>query len=333
MVRFFFLLSLWGCFWALGAFAAAIPEIPEPGEDKLLTGGVPMAEFLEKRASANPHCTSKLPATRFEYDTAVSSLRAKIAAGADRLALLAAERISLARKKELISGVFECGECAVRNVERRVVGDSVWFVTDGSCGFHGDGAHESYSTIREFLGGVRNYPQYRGGLSHVLEFVAVDPRDGKILWDVNRVSSSIMDIFVSVRGPDLVGLVTSISYLFRGKFGETVLSDHSEFSIEFHSKRPTPGFRAPRVYYIPAPGLVSGQIERERIRANQIELKSVKGSWHIDSRGYMRYFTAADFSDVLSGSSAIAGLPGTELAYSVLSETLFDLSQIARGSN
>ena len=333
MVRAFFLLSLCGWFCASGVLGATIPEIPEPGEDKLLTGVVPMVEFLEKRASANPRCTSQLPATRLEYDRAVSSLRAKIEAGADRRALLEAERVSLARKKELVSGVFECGECAVRNVDKRVVGDSVWFVTDGSCSFHGDGVYESYSAIREFLSGVRNYPQYRGGLSHVLEFVAVDPRNGKILWDVNQLPSSVMDIFVSVRGPDLVGLVTSISYLFRGKFGEAVLGDHSEFSIEFNSKKPTAGFRAPRVYYVPAAGLVSGQFERERIRANQIELKSVKGSWHIDSRGYMRYFTAADFGDVLSGSSGIAGLPGTELAYSVLSETLFDLSQIARGGN
>ncbi len=328
----FFTLSL----TAISAFAAEVPQIPSPGEDQVLTQGLSAREFFDRRLSDN-ECLSNLAAARSSFDEANRRVQELISAAAPTEAFEVAEATLYARKTALIKRVFQCGECAQRPVERREIegnlGTQVWYVTDGSCSLHGDGAVGRYEKGRNFLKGIRNYPQKLGGLSHVLEFVAVDPQSGEILENLNTTEQSPLDIFISVRSADMNGLLNSISYFFRSTSGEKVSGDRKEYSIQFTSKRPTPGFRRPEVYFLPAAGKVAGQYDAQKRRATQWNLRNVKGSWYLSSDGYVRYFTAADFGELIENSFGLAELFLSEKnAAEVLGETLFDLSEISRGA-
>lgn len=304
------------------------PQIPDVCEDKVLYGNETRQKFFDSRA-LDLECRSKLDLARLEYDKSNSHLNDAMAKPADRDTISHLEKEMLRQKKNLIAFLFQCGSCATHPVERRDIDDQIWYVSDGSCSVHGSTSTQMYKRAQSFLRGIRNYPQYLGGLTNVLEFVVVDPKNGKALWETNYPTASPVDIFISVRGPKVLGFLTAVSYFSRGTFGES--SDGKEFSIQFNSKRPTMGFRAPRVYYLPAAGRVPGQLETERIEAQQVSLHTIRGSWCLNSDGNLRYFTAADFGELFQGSTALAGLMGTDLALSILRETLFDLSEVARG--
>lgn len=317
--------------------AAEPPTIPPPGEDTVLMEGKPAREFFEKRF-ADSACRAQLGSVRTEYQESKEQLNQAIQQGVDSERLDELEQSTIDRKKRLISLMFKCGDCAMTSVERRDIetpaGSQVWYMTDGSCSLYGDGSEGRYQKARDFLRGTRNYPQYLGGFSHVLEYVAVDPKTGALLRDLNISPTPQLDIFISIRGVDFAGMHNAISYFFGRAETEKVMPGHSEYSIQFRSKKATPGFKRPPVFYLPAAGKVKGQFDLQKQPVTQWNIKNVMGSWYVNSDGYLRYFTAADFGELFEGTFGLAeAMVSEDSARDVLGDTLFDLAEVARGEH
>ncbi|MBI1859717.1 MAG: hypothetical protein HYR96_02210 [Deltaproteobacteria bacterium] len=309
---------------------ADAPTIPAGGEDTVLTGGLSPKEFFGKRLEV-PACQAGLVVVRQGYVSAKANLEAAVKGAQSPDKIDSLEEIVLEKRKILVERTFQC-ECAMRPVKRTETGDgAIWFETHGSCWVGGADAAERYARARAFLNGIKNYPQYRGGFSHVLEFMPVDPKSGALLKELEKPQTPTTDVFISIRGADFGGSVNSISYYF-GMESKTTSSLEKDNWIPFRSKKAPAGFKRPQVFFLPASGRVPGQADVQKRKSMQWNLRNVMGSWYINSDGYIRYFTAADFGELFEGTFGLAEAFSAGNAEEVLSDTLFDMAEVARGA-
>ena len=189
----------------------AQPVIPEPGLDKVLTGGLTSHDFFARRAE-DIDC-------RYELDKAKKD-------GAPRPVLL--------------KWMARCGECAVRPqgepiVIKKVTHTEVWYVSDGSCQLD---TGKSFEKLSQSLLDMRQYPKKTGGFHALLEFIGYD---GTTKKPIEIATESPFEAFVAISGPVFLGIPTAASYYIKNEFKK----DENYFHLKFSATPPPPGYTYP----------------------------------------------------------------------------------------
>jgi len=186
----------------------------------------------------------------------------------------------------------------------------VWYVSDGSCLLPPDKAEvlkAAYVRMSDSLQDLKQYPKKSGGFDHLLEFLVYDSKTKK---PATKITQSPFDAFIAVSGPKLLGLSAAATYYIQNNFAKKPMEGGEYFQLTFEGIAPPPGYTFPAVYSdtgIPYP---------------QLKISRVYGSWYVDSKGYVRYFTAADFGLKVQYAA--------DLASSILLDTLTQLAERAK---
>ena len=289
------------------------PTLPALGEDRALTGDKPAADFFAIRRQ-NATCRADLDRARILFSKARVELMELVAAAPGTALIDSAEKRSEIARRRLLKKTEECGECATREVEMRSVQTAGrkenWYISDGSCQLEGVDTVAAYHRMVDSLLHLRQYPQRYGGFADLLEFVGVDENSGEILPQLDKAEASPFFTFVAIRGPNL-GILTAFSYYIKNEFEEKSSGEKRQFVFSFHGTKPPREFRTPLVYQVTASG--------KKIPAQQIKLPQVMGLWYLNSDGYIRYHTSADFGVSLKFAK--------ELARDILLDTIVQLSE------
>ncbi len=288
------------------------PPVPSDCVDLELVGAGGPRPFFEKRAE-NAQCRTQLDAAFLEYETTrakIEALKAERdpAAAADDAKLVAQNKqidslgADLKTKRAAILGFMqECGECATKDVTALTVmpkmgrGKEAWYETDGSCQIPSTETavlEKAFSSISDSLVHAKRYPLYSpGGFANVLDFQVVDGLDFKS--DVDAFPPSPLNLGVWVRGLKLPGFDFSLAfrYFIEAKYGTQNRGATKEFSLSFSTVEDPDVLRA-----LKFPDDVKDRSPSGRpIEVIPKNLLNVRGLWCVNSEGYIRYYTAAEF--------------------------------------
>lgn len=292
------ILLLVGALFGITLFAADRPVYPERGEDKVLTGGKTAREFFAERTKDSP-CRRDLLGLWEKYKTALKKLDdMKKAGDADmdeQYDLVTNLRRSITLKNN------ECGECAAHPTKKIVIQTpartEVWYQSDGSCQLpFTDKAQlaKAFDTIRDSVLRAKQHPHYADGLHHVLEVKAVDGKTGKFLPEVDLLGAEPQPVFVSVRGPEILGLLTAFSYVKNATWKDATVDGVRELVFKADGQRPPLGFQYPDVHSVKPSGA------KETVPPlRQKKVTQLLSYWYVSEDGYLRYFTAAEFGVAL----------------------------------
>lgn len=296
-------------------FAAPRPEMPEPGVDRVLTEGLSSREFFEKRASKTT-CFQALEKDRIQYRTERAELFQLKKSGASASTLDAKERKMLALQKALLLKVEDCGECATRPVESVNVPTpqktELWYIADGSCQLPTRDKNQlelAYQTSLDILLDAQKYPAKNGGFSSVLEFSAVDMTAGELLPEIGKFPAEPFHTFVGVKGPVIVAQL-GFQYIGKTNFFHREKNGLKELVITMRGVEFPQNFEPPTMYVEKASG------KKDSVVA--YSLKTFQIMWYLNSDGYSRYYTAADFGQIVSVLSFLK-----DFARETLGTTLF----------
>lgn len=297
------------------------PKIPEAGRDLVLANGKTIEEFFASRKTAT-ECRQRIVELRSAVGQAKQHLAELVSKGAPAEEINMAEETQRKKRKLYVKAVGECGDCATRKIEHRIVEidgrKGNWYIADGSCLIDSDSASKAaraYLDRRDSLLLVSKYATHTGGLSNILSFQLVDPETGEIITGRERIQVSPYYSFIAVRGPHLFGYYTAAAYYQKAYFSETEKAGIGQFSLKYEAEPLPSGFRPPDIFEHFASG--------EKQPVKHVVLSDAQGSWYLDSGGYLRYHTAADFGLTLKFME--------DLAQEILLETLVEMSE--RGTN
>ncbi|MBM4304060.1 MAG: hypothetical protein FJ112_07000 [Deltaproteobacteria bacterium] len=293
------------------------PTIPNPGEDLKLTQGRPVAEFFAKRLE-NSQCQKELNREREGYLADRTHLENLVKQSGNAAAIDQAEETADKSRLALLQKIKECGPCATQDLDRKVVTTNkkeYWYLTDGSCYL---GADQSQSTLDRYfdravarLKNITKYPGKRGGFKALLEFNEIDMQTGELLSPVDKIEKNPFYAFIGVRGPVALGIPVGFWYIFKNDVIERQQGDLKEFIIRFETVKKPANFPTPDLRIQSASGKLSSTMQRE--------LTLAQGMWYVNNRGYMRYYTGADFG---------ISLPfGIDFALNTLLDTLLTLME------
>lgn len=293
----------------------AVPGIPAAGEDRVITGGLPAAEYFGKRAqqsSCRQSFDAKLAQSqklKKELDTLVTNK-----APANELDPKA-EQYFQYRTNELFPVTEECGSCQTQELGK----DGFWKITDGSCyvpSANAEEANKAFDAAVKMLTNTKLFARQNNGFESILEFIPINRKTGALLpHNENITSGSTIDTFIAVKGPANV----AFHYMFENKVEIKDLGNGvRELIVRFNGLKQPDGFR-PKIKEISLAGTVSEP-------AMKIKLTQVIGMWYIRNDGYYRYFTAADFGL----ASIFSGPSHNQDARNILMETVQSLSDRGR---
>jgi hypothetical protein len=287
------------------SFADERPTIPEAGEDKVLTGGKSAEQFFRERAQ-DTQCVAELDEAKAQRVALKKELADAIAAKESDDEIDAKEDKLNEQLEGLLDVMERCGECASRLDRLSIPGPAKtehWYVANGSCMIPSN--PKRFERMADLLLHLKAYPKKLGGFDDILEMVAVDPKTGALLPDVDKPESQPFFSFIAVRGPELIpGFPTGMNYYFRNDYVQT----DSTFYYTYKAQPIPRGFKAPEIYLHRASG------RKKTVRS--LRLSQVLGSWYLKD-GYLRYFTASDFPVDLDYAA--------KLARQILVSTLYQL--------
>jgi hypothetical protein len=308
------------------------PALPTSCVDLELVGPEGPRPFFEKRAQ-NPECRNKLKAALQDQQALVAKIETLKAERAAEPAKLTEKNKKIddlgpdlkAAQAAVRAAMLECGECTTKdvvalNVLGKVgIGNSgaTWYETDGSCQIPSTDSkvlENAFAVISDSLVHAKSYPLYSpGGFANVLDFQIVDGLTFKP--EADEFPPSPLNLGVWVRGPKLpvVGGV-AFRYFVEANYGFQDRGATKEFSLSFSTIEDGKTLRA-----LKFPDNVKDQSTSGLpMNVKPIGLAKVRGLWCVNTDGYIRYYTAAEFP--LNVSSA------ADLAKDILLDTLITLS-------
>lgn len=275
------------------SFGASRPQIPEAGPDLKLTQGISPEQFFSNRLK-DSQCQNELSVARNEYSANKQALENLIEKHASSDAIDRVEKQLEESRLQLLTKVRQCGECATQDLERRVVTTTkkeYWYLTDGSCFIGND--KDQTTLNRNFdravarLKNIKKYPKKNGGFNAILDFSELDMDTGNFIPPVEKVENNPFYAFIGLKGPVALGIPVGFWYVFKNDIVEKETGDLREFILKFESVKKPANFPTPDLKIQSASGKLSSTMQRE--------LTLVQGMWYVNNRGYVRYYTGADF--------------------------------------
>lgn len=278
------------------------PTIPEPGEDRVLTGGISAKEFFEARQK-DTDCFQKWNHAFEDYQKLKSELNNMLAKETDVAKADEKEEEMLAARSELLDLTEVCGPCKTQKMKKQTIISSgeYWSITDGSCflpSLNVERSADSFEKAMGFLLNTKGYARHRGGFDSVLEFVPIDRKTGAVLPHVEKVDiSQPIDTFITVRAKNPLFKKTPVTfnYSFENKVEIREANGKKEFILRFSAIPQPESLNELEVFDTTLAG-TKRPIKKFKT------LNHVLGMWYFNSDGYYRYFTAADFESVLFSS-------------------------------
>jgi len=307
---------------AVTALASERPVIPEPKVDTVLTNGKTVQEFFQERQS-NQKCWDNLQALRAEHRKERNSLIQGIKEKAPSSQLDEQEKKVNNLRDSLLAKLEECGECATRPIEHRTVyapkGTQRWYIADGSCYLPTLKLNPSQlravfdKATAKMLNNGR-YTKTDLGIPSILVFDKIDMETGKVL-PPGLAESSPFHIYLSVKGPSMLGIVSAFNYFIKNEFEKKSEQGLEETILKFTQAKAPQGFSAPeKIYDTTAGGKKTSAFVRN--------ISDVQGLWYFNSEGYFRYYTAADFGISLSLADSFARKTLLEALFSVTDDSI-----------
>jgi hypothetical protein len=226
-------------------------------------------------------------------------------------------------RDSVLAKLEECGECATKEIEHRTVytpkGTQRWYIADGSC--YLPALNLSSAQIRAIFDKATakmlnngRYTKQDLGIPSILAFDKVDETTGKVL-PPGLAESSPFHIYLSVKGPSMLGIVSAFNYFIKNEFEKKKDGELEETIIRFNQAKMPEGFVAPEKIYDTTFG-------GKKTAAFARNLSDVQGLWYFNSEGYFRYYTAADFGISLSLADSFARKTLLEALFSVTDDSI-----------
>jgi hypothetical protein len=317
---------------------AARPAVPindgmALGVDARLASGKPR-EFYESRAKANPDCVKDLDKAKEDFREVakqIKELKAKrsglkdaevdaINKDIDRLGA------DLGKKRSVVlKWMDKCGECSVQEVTGVKVASvsrtENWYVSDGSCQIPSkDPAvlKAAFKKISESLQHAKRYPHYseEGGFTNILDFqIAKVETKGK---DITKISfDPKVDLFTGAQ--NFLGIWVRGIPGFNFRYFISAEQKLSPSEDAFHLKFETVPSELIKLKEVPFPEISDYTASGKATPVKASSLKNVIGAWYLNSDGYLRYYTAAEFLFMFDKLK--------DIARSTLLDTLWELSE------
>ncbi len=334
---------------SLFAVRGPAPSIPTPGEDTILTGGLTAREFFEKRAS-DAACVDDLKkekAAEGAILTKIADLKKSRAGktGTDLDAINdqidALEPDLTKARNTMLDRMEMCGECATRpldpvesdvilpNGRKDPTKTQKWYVSNGSCQIPTKDPKilkEIFNTVSQSLIETEKYPKTaEGGFANILNFKVANNKDLTPTADnvfPAATPEKPINVYLWVLGPKLGAQFIFYYYLKSFHETKTNAAGLSEFRMDFET---TGDPRLKGSWKVPGAPDVSDSALSGRVRGDltiRMPLNSVKGQWYVNSDGYIRYFTAAEFPVKMDDIE--------KLGRRILIRTLYDASKRAK---
>lgn len=304
------------------SFASKRPEIPEAGEDLILTQGKSVAEFFSARPQVDSLCSQELKVSKEKYRQEKRKLKSLQQEKAKASDLDSQERKMTQARETLLQKLEECGECATRPIEHRTVyapsGTQRWYIADGSCylptlDLSQSQLQEAFEKATARMLDNSTYPKKNGGIPSILLFDRVDEETGKVMPGGPIEDSSFL-IALSVKGPSFAGIVSAFNYFIKNEVEKRNQDGLQETVIRFNQFKAPQGYQAPsKIYDVTAGGSQTSAFVRN--------ISEVQGLWYFNNQGYFRYYTAADFGISLSLADSFARKILMEALFSVIDES------------
>ncbi len=232
------------------------------------------------------------------------------------------------QRSKLLAIMEKCGECAVQSVVPLKITTAAktetWYESDGSCQFpvkDQSVLDTAFKKISDSLTHAKRYPHFsEGGFNSILEFqVANVTKDATTNAITSVAFDKTIDAFPSpqtylaiwVRGPQIFGTTFAFQYFIASEYKHYSVGSQKEFELKFETVATKEKVKFPDIQdFFP-----SG---RPRPKLKQTELPNVVGAWYLNSDGYVRYYTAAQFEIQIKAAE--------QAARATLLDTLADLS-------
>ncbi len=269
--------------------AAVRPEIPTPDVDKVLTHDL-SARVYFNRKSQSPACAAKLTDLKANYRSLKRELLSMKSGGASSEALDAKEKESFTVLEQLTKSLEECGECA----QQEIVLKDNYTIADGSCQLPTEDKallEATFEKSAEDMLNVQKYSALRNGFPALLEFVGLDYNTGELLPSLGKLAPTMdkFNTYVAVEGPinPLTGSLMGFDYVSENQIITRERNGLKELIILVKGVQFPDGFEAPVVYSVSAGG--------KKRRPTNVTLTKVQAMWYLNSDGYSRYYTGANF--------------------------------------
>jgi len=312
LIEFLRLLS--AVIFAAGATTSPVrPELPTVLSDAELGA----EHFSSKMIDGN--CVARLEKLESEYLAVRTKLKVFLKQGST-VDAGKMETLMDGIRPELLEKIQQCGPCTAHEVNSidPIVYESrteYWMVSDGSCLLNNRDQSRLQAYFEKAAASLLRLEEYQyrfGGFRNIIAFwEVIQNRDRK----VGPIESDSLMAFVAVKTP-LEG--EAMGYVIQNQI-EFPVSKKDSMKISFKSTQS-------RFYPIPET-LVDQGINGEKQSYQVAPLPAVTGMWYLNNRGYLRYFTAADFPM----RPLIEDLAKT-LAKDILLETLVELKHRAEES-
>ncbi len=278
--------------------AATRPVTPQPEVDMELTGKLTAREFFKKRA-ADKECSAELEKQRQLYRTQKLALIELKKSGGKPDALDAKEAENLKTLKTLLVQLRKCGDCLVKPVVTgkpfKMPGSNqteVWTVADGSCQLAQEDKkilEDIFQVSVDTMLDIHKYPGRNNGFPLLLEFEAMDYKKAIMLPNVGKLESPTeVYAFVGVQGPKNPIGYAGFQYIGKNTVVAREKNGLKELIISMSGVENPNGFEEPSMNVISAGG------KKFKIFP-LMSLTRVEVMWYLNSDGYSRYYTAADF--------------------------------------
>ncbi len=313
----------------LTVFASERPVIPEPGIDLKATNGKDFELFLSERR-LNVDCLESLSVSEKNYKEALSKLNTALNEKIDFQIIDSLESEFNEKKKEYLKFIKECGHCVSREIENRVIitplSSENWYISDGSCLDKNtdEAMMRAYLVRKDSLLRVSKYAVTTGGFSNILYFTLVNNDSGEKITNVEEITFSPYYAYIGVKGPFLFNIYTAATYYFKAEWKEWEKDNIKHFIVRFNTTKKPKYFIEPEIFQ----PFLSGK----KMPVRHMELNLVQGSWYLNSKGYMRYYTAADFGFTFKVNEAL-GKFMKNIAHMTLLETLVQMSERGNSEN
>jgi hypothetical protein len=306
------------------------PVIPFPGEDSVLTGGLPARQFFEDRATKNPVCTANLITAKKKVrdllklvadlkDSRAGKTPEEIEAINDKIDAYENEKTPvdvnlLVARTKMLDLMQECGECATRKLDL-VESDILlpdgrkdpsktqkWYVSNGSCQLPTKDPKilaNVFEVLSKSLIRADDYPKSApGGFANIVNFKQARSSDLHVLPDnefPDATKDKSMNIYLWVLGPKIGAQF--IFYYYLTSFHDTYKTARGvdEFFMNFQTQ---PDARLKGSWKAPGgPAIFDTTLSGRRANSfiTELPLANVKGQWYVNGDGYLRYYTAAEF--------------------------------------
>lgn len=334
LVSFFVLLTS-----ILSAAPAERPKIPLTGTGNAL--GIDQRLKIDKdgKGPADPRayyelrsrdaaCMADLAKAKTEYSKQLKAIRtlkdSRPAAGSgapepveinNKIDLLGKQLA--AQRSTLLNAMNRCGECSVEAVIPHVIKTAakteVWYESDGSCQIPSkdkDVLKKAFQRISDSLTHAKRYPHHaEGGFGSILDFqiaqVNTTPEGAtSVKFDDKLDAFTGLPTYLAiwVRGPKLLpGATPAFQYFIRSENKAYGTTDLNEFELKFETVS-DPKIKNKVIF----PTIQDRSTSGRPLPAKQQTLPNVIGAWYLNSDGYLRYYTAAEFPFKFPGLEEIA---------------------------